>query len=176
MTHSIFETIPQVAKRLNVSPSTIKKYYLLIESYNCYAFKRDEKERIIFGEYDLHLIHRLIEIKKLPKITLEEACKLLLEEEGLVTINSNITVMTQQNDVSKDLADLKTSLELQQQQIKHLTHLLESQQTLLSSSYLEQQREIEGRDKSVMTVIRELQEVKRMLATTQEKKPWWRFW
>lgn len=55
----IYENVSQVAKRLKVSPSTVKKYYLLIEDYNCYAFKRDERERVIFDDYDVTKISRI---------------------------------------------------------------------------------------------------------------------
>ena len=43
---------------------------------------------------------------------------------------------------------------------------------------LEHNRSIkeEYRDKQLMSLIRDTQEVKGLLATTQEKKPWWRFW
>ncbi|MGM1416554.1 DUF3967 domain-containing protein, partial [Bacillus cereus group sp. BceL300] len=33
MTSVVYESVNQIAKRLRVSPSTVKKYYLLIESY-----------------------------------------------------------------------------------------------------------------------------------------------
>lgn len=183
MTLIIYENVSQVAKRLKVSPSTIKKYYLLIESYNCYAFKRDERERVIFDDYDIGLLQRLVELKSMPQVTLEDACKLLLEEEGLTVQNINMTVITPKSDDLKELLqELKGTVELQQkqlqsqnEQIAQLTNLLESQQKLLTHSDTVEKQQVADRDKAVMTVMRELQEVKQMVAASNEKK-WYQFW
>ncbi|MGE7875507.1 DUF3967 domain-containing protein [Bacillus paramycoides] len=183
MTPIIYENVSQVAKRLKISPSTVKKYYLLIESYNCYAFKRDERERVIFGDYDLKLLQRLVELKSMPQVTLEEACKLLLEEEGLKAKDTDMTVITPESDDLKELLqELKSTVDIQQrqlqvqsEQITQLTSLLESQQKLLMDSNVIENKQITDRDKAVITVMRELQEVKQMIAANNEKK-WYQFW
>ncbi|MBO1628514.1 DUF3967 domain-containing protein [Bacillus arachidis] len=183
MTPIIYENVSQVAKRLKISPSTVKKYYLLIEGYNCYAFKRDERERVIFDDYDIKLLQRLIELKSMPQVTLEEACKLLLEEEGLTVNNTDMTVITpESNDLKEVLRELKDTVELQQKQLQNqneqivkLTNLLESQQKLLAHSNTIEKQQVIDRDKAVMTVMRELQEVKQMVAVSNEKK-WYQFW
>ncbi|MDT3497658.1 DUF3967 domain-containing protein [Bacillus toyonensis] len=183
MTPIIYENVSQVAKRLKISPSTVKKYYLLIESYNCYAFKRDERERIIFNDYDLRLLQRLVELKSMPQVTLEDACKLLLKEEGLTVNNTDITVITHESDDLKEvLRELKDTVALQQKQLQNqneqiakLTNVLESQQKLLTHSNIIEKQQVTDRDKAVMTVMRELQEVKQMVAANNEKK-WYQFW
>ena len=183
MTPIIYENVSQVAKRLKVSPSTVKKYYLLIESYNCYAFKRDERERIIFNDYDVRLLQRLVELKSMPQVTLEDACKLLLKEEGLTVNNTDITVITSESDDLKEvLRELKDTVALQQKQLQNqneqivkLTNVLESQQKLLTHSNTIEKQQVTDRDKAVMTVMRELQEVKQMVAASNEKK-WYQFW
>lgn len=183
MTPIIYENVSQIAKRLKISPSTVKKYYLLIESYNCYAFKRDERERIIFNDYDVRLLQRLVELKSMPQVTLEDACKLLLKEEGLTVNNKNMTVITPGSDDLKEvLRELKDTVELQQKQLQNqneqitkLTNLLESQQKLLTHSNTIEKQQVTDRDKAVMTVMRELQEVKQMVAANNEKK-WYQFW
>ncbi|MGE7940364.1 DUF3967 domain-containing protein [Bacillus paramycoides] len=183
MTPIIYENVSQVAKRLKISPSTVKKYYLLIESYNCYAFKRDERERVIFGDYDLKLLQRLVELKSMPQVTLEDACKLLLEEEGLKAKDTDMTVITPESDDLKELLqELKSTVDIQQrqlqmqsEQITQLTSLLESQQKLLMDSNVIENKQIIDRDKAVITVMRELQEVKQMIAANHEKK-WYQFW
>ncbi|MGG5737606.1 DUF3967 domain-containing protein [Bacillus cereus group sp. IBL03679] len=183
MTPIIYENVSQIAKRLKISPSTVKKYYLLIESYNCYAFKRDERERIIFNDYDVRLLQRLVELKNMPQVTLEDACKLLLKEEGLTVNNKNMTVITPGSDDLKEvLRELKDTVELQQKQLQNqneqiakLTNVLESQQKLLTHSNNIEKQQVTDRDKAVMTVMRELQEVKQMVAASNEKK-WYQFW
>lgn len=183
MTPIIYENVSQVAKRLKVSPSTVKKYYLLIESYNCYAFKRDERERIIFNDYDVRLLQRLVELKNMPQVTLEDACKLLLKEEGLTVNNTDMTVITPGSDALKEvLRELKDTVELQQKQLQNqneqiakLANVLESQQKLLTHSNTIEKQQVTNRDKAIMTVMRELQEVKQMVAASNEKK-WYQFW
>lgn len=183
MTPIIYENVSQVAKRLKISPSTVKKYYLLIESYNCYAFKRDERERVIFGNYDLKLLQRLVELKSMPQVTLEDACKILLEEEGLKAKDTDMTVITPESDDLKELLqELKSTVDIQQrqlqmqsEQITQLTSLLETQQKLLMDSNVIENKQITDRDKAVITVMRELQEVKQMIAANNEKK-WYQFW
>ncbi|PEO56539.1 hypothetical protein COI41_20810 [Bacillus toyonensis] len=183
MTPIIYENVSQVAKRLKISPSTVKKYYLLIESYNCYVFKRDERERIIFNDYDLRLLQRLVELKSMPQVTLEDACKLLLKEEGLTVNNTDITVITpESDDLKKVLRELKDTVALQQKQLQNqneqiakLTNVLESQQKLLTHSSTIEKQQVTDRDKAVMTVMRELQEVKHMITASNEKK-WYQFW
>ncbi|MGH0792315.1 DUF3967 domain-containing protein [Bacillus cereus] len=183
MTPIIYENISQVAKRLKISPSTVKKYYLLIESYNCYAFKRDERERIIFNDYDVRLLQRLVELKSMPQVTLEDACKLLLKEEGLTVNNTDMTVITPGfDDLKEVLGELKDTVKLQQKQLQNqneqiakLTNVLESQQKLLTHSNTIEKQQVTDRDKTVMTVMRELQEVKQMVAANNERK-WYQFW
>jgi len=182
MTPIIYENVSQVAKRLKISPSTVKKYYLLIESYNCYTFKRDERERIIFDDYDVKVLQRLVELKSMPQVTLEDACKLLLNEEGLTVNNTDMTVITLRSDDLKEvLRELKDTVELQQKQLQNqneqiakLTNVLESQQKLLTHSNTIEKQQVTDRDKAVMTVMRELQEVKQMVAANNEKK-WYQF-
>ncbi|MGF9875201.1 DUF3967 domain-containing protein [Bacillus tropicus] len=130
----------------------------MIEGYNCYAFKTDKRERIIFNDYDVTLLQRLIELKSMPQVTLEDACKLLLKEV---------------------LRELKNTVELQQKQLQNqaeqiaqLINLLESQQKLLTHSNAIEKQQVTNRDTAVM---RELQEVKQMVAASNEKK-WYQFW
>ncbi|WP_345956192.1 DUF3967 domain-containing protein [Bacillus wiedmannii] len=133
----------------------------MIEGYNCCAFKTDKRERIIFNDYDVTLLQRLIELKSMPQVTLKDACKLLLKEV---------------------LRELKNTVELQQKQLQNqneqiaqLTNLLESQQKLLTHSNAIEKQQVTDRDKAVMTAMRELQEVKQMVAASNEKK-WYQFW
>nr|WP_252195164.1 DUF3967 domain-containing protein [Bacillus wiedmannii] len=97
----------------------------------------------------------------MPQVTLKDACKLLLKEV---------------------LRELKNTVELQQKQLQNqneqiaqLTNLLESQQKLLTHSTAIEKQQVTDRDKAVMTVMRELQEVKQMVAASNEKK-WYQFW
>lgn len=92
----------------------------------------------------------------MPQVTLKDACKLLLK---------------------KVLRELKNTVKLQQKQLQNqneqiaqLINLLESQQKLLTHSNAIEKQQVTDRDKAVMTVMRELQEAKQMVAASNEKK------
>lgn len=129
------------------------------------------------------MLQRLVELKSMPQVTLEDACKLLLEEEGLTIKNTDMTVITPGSDDLKVLLkELKDTVELQQKQLQNqneqitkLTSLLESQQKLLDYSSAIEKQQVIDRDQAVMTVMRELQEVKQIVAASNEKK-WYQFW
>ena len=186
MTLNIYETIPQVSKKLHISPSTLKKYYLLIESYDCYNFTRNQKGQVLFEEKDVDLLKRLIVLKQQPNVTLEQACKQVLEETGLyekssketdinTTTNTDMTVMTDMTVITEQLSGLRQIIEEQHKQIQQLTKQIEQQneQTKLLQAN-ENEREKERHD-NLMQLIREIQEVKKELAAAKEKK-WWKFW
>ncbi|EJR45030.1 hypothetical protein IIM_05115 [Bacillus cereus VD107] len=111
------------------------------------------------------------------QVTLEDACKLLLEEEGLKAKDTDMTVITPESDDLKELLqELKSTVDIQQrqlqmqsEQITQLTSLLESQQKLLMDSNVIENKQITDRDKAVITVMRELQEVKQMISQIMKR-------
>lgn len=71
--------VEDVANLLEVTPSTISKYYLLFEKNN-YRFKRSNKGSLMFSDNDVELFRKLIELKNSPGLTVEKAVVQLLEE------------------------------------------------------------------------------------------------
>lgn len=71
--------VEDVAKLLEVTPSTISKYYLLFEKNN-YRFKRSNKGSLMFSDNDVELFRKLIELKNSPGLTVEKAVVQLLGE------------------------------------------------------------------------------------------------
>lgn len=71
--------VEDVANLLEVTPSTISKYYLLFEKNN-YRFKRSNKGSLMFSDNDVELFRKLIELKNTPGLTVEKAVVQLLEE------------------------------------------------------------------------------------------------
>jgi hypothetical protein len=186
MTLNMYETIPQVAKRLHISPSTLKKYYLLIESYDCYNFTRNQKGQVLFDQKDVDLIQRLIVLKQKPNVTLEQACQQVLSETGLWekssrktdigdSTNANITVLTDMTVITEQLSGLRQIIEEQHKQIQKLTGQIEQQNEQTKFLQANEKETEKDRHESLMQLIREVQEVKKELAASRDKK-WWKFW
>ena len=76
--------VEDVANLLEVTPSTISKYYLLFEKNN-YRFKRSNKGSLMFSDNDVELFRKLIELKNSPGLTVEKAVVQLLEENIAIT-------------------------------------------------------------------------------------------
>ena len=51
----LLEKVENVAKVLNISSSTLKKYYLLFEEEG-YRFKRSAEGHVLFAPYDVELL------------------------------------------------------------------------------------------------------------------------
>lgn len=76
--------IEDVANLLEVTPSTISKYYLLFEKNN-YRFKRSNQGNLMFSDNDVELFRELIQLKNAPGFTVEKAVVQLLEEKVVNT-------------------------------------------------------------------------------------------
>lgn len=78
-TMNTYLKVEDVANLLEVTPSTISKYYLLFEKNN-YRFKRSNKGSLMFSDNDVELFRKLIELKNSPGLTVEKAVVQLLGE------------------------------------------------------------------------------------------------
>jgi DNA-binding transcriptional MerR regulator len=115
-----YQSIDNVAKSLDVSPSTIKKYYLLLEKNN-YRFNRNNKGHLVFYEKDILLFRKLIQLKNTPGLTLEKAVEVLLEKEKIVSNELGL----QMRIVATKLSELKSLM-------KQQTEILVKQQEQLN--------------------------------------------
>ncbi|AVX06602.1 hypothetical protein CS527_02260 [Bacillus sp. Y-01] len=76
--------VEDVANLLEVTPSTISKYYLLFEKNN-YRFNRNNQGKLMFSDNDVELFRKLIQLKNVPGFTVEKAVVQLLEENVVNT-------------------------------------------------------------------------------------------
>ncbi|OQR53430.1 DUF3967 domain-containing protein [Bacillus sp. CDB3] len=153
----------EVASTLGIGESTLRKWCIELEN-NGYIFSKGEQDSRAFLEKDMLILIRMKEEIRLKKKTLKDAAKLVVQEARTPLVLDEIN--------PKITEQLPVQLE---QQIPMFT--LEDVRKIVKEELQEQEKErVIERDKKAMELIRELQEVKRILATTQEKKPWWRFW
>ncbi|MGE7667994.1 hypothetical protein [Peribacillus sp. NPDC097077] len=71
--------VVSVADILGVSPSTVKKYYLLMEE-NDHRFQRNTIGRVIFSDAELNLFLKLISLKNEPGMTVKKAVEQIIGE------------------------------------------------------------------------------------------------
>ncbi|WP_353856826.1 DUF3967 domain-containing protein [Bacillus sp. Bos-x628] len=173
---NIFSGVEDVAQELGLSPSTIKKYYLLIEE-NGYRFTRSRTGKVIFSERDLEIFKRLIQIKNEKGIKVVDAVRTVISSITDVTVWKGSTESTQFDETEPplDITIMKETMEQMHEIIKNqqkqIDQLLENQnqtQKLLESGST-------NRDKLLLQSIRETQELKKLILENNKKKKWWQF-
>ncbi|RAS72764.1 DUF3967 domain-containing protein [Priestia endophytica] len=154
----------EVASTLKIGSSTLRKYSLALEEQG-YIFDRGMNNSRIFYQKDVAMIQRIMNAMNKKNITLEQAIKLAISSvpEDIVAT----AVMDKQTESSIDVAMLERLERLEKINLE-LVKRLEEQQRML------QERDTK-RDEQLITVLREVQESKQLIAATKDKK-WWEFW
>ncbi|MDM5430780.1 DUF3967 domain-containing protein [Bacillus mycoides] len=105
-------------------------------------------------------------------MTLKQACNAIMtwvKEKDMSEVDTDVITENEQHDERYD--ELKEMIQQQNEMLKQMAMKMDEQQR-----YIDER--LERRDQQIMSVIREIQEEKRVLleiATTQKKK-WWQFW
>ncbi|MFD0768999.1 DUF3967 domain-containing protein [Bacillus sp. CGMCC 1.60114] len=182
-TPDISYTVSQAADILHMKLPTFKKYYNLIERNSDYKFRRSEQGLVMFEKEDIEMLFRLKELRKQPKVTLEMACEILVDEYelrengGLSTFSngpsyqSNVEIMHLIQEQGKTLQQqglLLAELTKQLQETQKQTPLL------VEEAVKNKQKEMEtSRDEQLMTVLREIQLVKKEIAASKMNRGIW---
>ncbi|BCD09070.1 DUF3967 domain-containing protein [Bacillus cereus] len=169
---TVYQTTKQAAQTLNINHTTFKKYYGMFERYNGYNFLRDLKGQVMFSEYDLEIFKRLLLVKAEPGRTIEESCRIVGEEFGISDKNQDITDISPKDEGQNHaIEELKKLILMQNNKIDELTIKLneQSNQTKMIET------SVGDRDQQLIRLMKEMLEVKRMVAAS-EKKKWWVFW
>lgn len=147
----------EVAKRLSIKPVTVRKYSQMLEEQG-YSFQKDNNGWRQYNEDDIQYLKYISSMKAKGK-SLDQAIQHIAS-----LYHSNLTIL--QPDMSLQEPEKKLLNFIQQQE--ELNH------KILDQLEAQERRQIE-RDQNLMRVLNELQETKRQIATTSQKK-WWRFW
>ncbi|MCQ6294584.1 DUF3967 domain-containing protein [Bacillus cereus] len=172
MVSILYQTTKQAAQTLNINHTTFKKYYGMFERYNGYNFLRDSKGQVLFNDYDLEIFKRLLYVKAEPGRTLEDSCKLVGEEFGIANDSKDITDISFNNErYISSIEELKELILSQNNKIDELTMRLNEQ----SDQAKMVETSVGDRDQQLVKLMKEMLEVKRMVAASNKKK-WWQFW
>ncbi|UYX52206.1 DUF3967 domain-containing protein [Bacillus thuringiensis] len=192
-----------VAEQLNIQSSTLRKYADVLEKEG-YTFIKNERGHRKYRESDVMVFRKVINLKNDTDMTLENATKQIVSwhqgvevlplerheveryEEPDFNATTLQTMLQDQNEVIKKQNELlqelsKRLIEQDQRFAQRESELLSAIQTIQESQVLiatnssEDVAKNQGRDEMLMQTIREVQEVKKMIAASKDKK-WYEFW
>ncbi|MEK4815183.1 MULTISPECIES: DUF3967 domain-containing protein [Bacillus] len=192
-----------VAEQLNIQSSTLRKYADVLEKEG-YTFIKNERGHRKYREIDVMVFRKVINLKNDTDMTLENATKQIVswhqgvevlplerhEIERYEELDFNATtlqtmfenqneVIEKQNELLQELN--KRLVEQDQRFAQRESELLSAIQTIQESQKLiatntsEDVVKNQGRDEMLMQTIREVLEVKKMIAASKDKK-WYEFW
>lgn len=151
----------EVAKKLEIGSSTLRKYCLALEEAG-YPFERGNNNSRVFYHNDVATIERLIVAMRKKNLRLDQAVNL-----AMTSVTKNEVPITEH---------IKTLVE----RIKRLEQLnLELIQRFDQQSKLLQETDVqhiireEQRDVQLMQILREIQDSSRLIAALEQKKLFW---
>lgn len=190
-----------VAKQLGIGRSTLTKWCLALESQG-YPFVRGENNSRAFTEQDIFVLQHMKELVQIRSLTLETAVNVVLsrvdsdkgtgavreennlsqsqnshalqsqeqlreqENKGMALLFQHMETMTVEFAAMKqELQDIKA----QNEYLKEVIHTQEKKQAQLEYDRSDKENK---RDEQLMSLIRDMQETKKMIAATEEKKSW----
>ncbi|UDY80700.1 DUF3967 domain-containing protein [Geobacillus phage GR1] len=159
----IYVKIDDVAKAVGLSPSTIKKYYLMVEECG-YRFNRNNQGQLIFSDEDTEIFRKIIQLKNEPNMSVQKAV------EEVVSNITSITIYKESSnsyniDLSNDINEIKEFIKTQTEVNKALLSELKDTKEYIRGK-------LEERDQTLMLALKETMETKKLIAASQNKR-WW---
>ena len=159
----------EVAKNLGIGSSTLRKYCLALEEAG-YPFERGNNNSRIFYHKDVATIERLITAMNKKNVTLKQAINLAMTS---VEENEIATVATDSVADTEHIKTLTERIERLEQLNLELIQRLDQQSKLLQETDAQRIIREEQRDIQLMQVLREIQDSKRLIAASEQKKSLW---
>ncbi|EJV74188.1 DUF3967 domain-containing protein [Bacillus cereus] len=192
-----------VAEQLGIQSSTLRKYADVLEKEG-YTFIKNERGHRKYRESDVMVFRKVINLKNDTDMTLENATKQIVswhqgvevlplerhEVERYEEPDFNATplqamiqeqkeVIEKQNyllqELNKRLADQDQRFTQRESELLSAIQSIQDSQKLIATNSSEDIAKNQGRDEMLMQTIREVQEVKKMIAASKDKK-WFEFW
>lgn len=159
----------EVAKNLGIGSSTLRKYCLSLEEAG-YPFERGNNNSRIFYHKDVATIERLVAAINKKNVTLEQAINLVMIS---VAENKIATVAIDNVADTEHIKALTKRIERLEQLNLELIQRLDQQNKLLQETDAQRIIREEQRDSQLMQVLREIQDSKRLIAASEQKKSFW---
>ncbi|MED0982997.1 DUF3967 domain-containing protein [Bacillus paramycoides] len=159
----------EVAKKLGIGSSTLRKYCLALEEVG-YFFERGNNNSRIFYHKDIATIERLVAATNKKNITLEQAINLVITS---VTENGVAAAVTDSVADSEHIKALRERIERLEQFNLELIQRLDRQSEILQETNNQRIMKEEQRDVQLMQVLKEIQDSKRLIVASEQKKSFW---
>ncbi|TKI78632.1 DUF3967 domain-containing protein [Bacillus mycoides] len=159
----------EVAKNLGIGSSTLRKYCLALEEVG-YPFERGNNNSRIFYHKDVATIERLVTVMNKKNVTLEQAINLAMtstEENEIATVATDSVATTEH------IKTLTERIERLEQLNLELIQRLDQQSKILKETDAQRIIREEQRDIQLMHVLREIQDSKRLITASEQKKSFW---
>lgn len=192
-----------VAEQLGIQSSTLRKYADVLEKEG-YTFIKNERGHRKYRESDVMVFRKVINLKNDTDMTLENATKQIVSwHQGIevlplerheveryeepdfnatplqAMIQDQKEVIEKQNELlqelSKRLAEQDQRFTQRESELLSAIQTIQDSQKLIAMNSSEDIAKNQGRDEMLMQTIREVQEVKKMIAASKDKK-WFEFW
>ncbi|EOO96300.1 DUF3967 domain-containing protein [Bacillus cereus] len=192
-----------VAEQLGIQSSTLRKYADVLEKEG-YTFIKNERGHRKYRESDVMVFRKVINLKNDTDMTLENATTQIVSwhqgvevlplerheieryEEPDFNATTLQTMLQDQNEViekqnellqvlNKRLVEQDQRFAQRESELLSAIQTIQESQTLIATNTSEDVAKNQGRDEMLMQTIREVQEVKKMIAASKDKK-WYEFW
>lgn len=192
-----------VAEQLGIQSSTLRKYADVLEKEG-YTFIKNERGHRKYRESDVMVFRKVINLKNDTDMTLENATKQIVSwhqgvevlplerheveryEEPDFNATTLQTIIQDQKEViekqnyllqelNKRLAEQDQRFTQRELELMSAIQTIQDSQKLIAMNSSEDVAKNQGRDEMLMQTIREVQEVKKMIAASKDKK-WYEFW
>lgn len=192
-----------VAEQLGIQSSTLRKYADVLEKEG-YTFIKNERGHRKYRESDVMVFRKVINLKNDTDMTLENATKQIVSwHQGIevlplesyeieryedpdfnatplqAMIQEQKEVIEKQNyllqELNKRLAEQDQRFAQRESELLSAIQSIQDSQKLIATNSSEDIAKNQGRDEMLMQTIREVQEVKKMIAASNDKK-WFEFW
>jgi len=192
-----------VAEQLGIQSSTLRKYADVLEKEG-YTFIKNERGHRKYRESDVMVFRKVINLKSDTDITLENATKQIVSwHQGVEVLPLERHEVERYEEPDFNATPLQTMIQEQKEVIEKQNYLLQElnkrlveqdqrfaqreskllsaiqsiqdSQKLIATNSSEDIAKNQGRDEMLMQTIREVQEVKKMIAASKDKK-WFEFW
>lgn len=192
-----------VVEQLGIQSSTLRKYADVLEKEG-YTFIKNERGHRKYRESDVMVFRKVINLKNDTDMTLENATKQIVSwNQGVEVLPLKRHEIERYEEPDFNATTLQTMLQDQNEFIEKQNELLQElnkrlveqdqrfaqrelellsaiqtiweSQTLIATNISEDMAKNQGRDEMLMQTIREVQEVKKMIAASNDKK-WYEFW
>ncbi|WJE84215.1 DUF3967 domain-containing protein [Bacillus sp. DX3.1] len=198
-----FYSPSDVAEQLGIQSSTLRKYADVLEKEG-YTFIKNERGHRKYRESDVMVFRKVINLKNDTDMRLENATKQIVSwHQGVEVLPLDRHEVERYEEPDFNATTLQTMIQDQKEVIEKQNRLLQEltkrlteqdqrfiqresellsaiqaiqeSQALIATNTSEDMAKNQGRDEMLMQTIREVQEVKKMISASKDKK-WYEFW